>query len=88
MNKKFMLAAALAVTTFSAGLAGNVASASQAPAPKAPIAAEQQHSKKDVKPHKAEPQKKDVKKQDKKEAINKKQVKPQQDKKQLPPQAR
>ena len=66
MNKKFMLAAALAVTTFSAGLAGNVASASQAPAPKAPIAAEQQHSKKDVKPHKAEPQKKDVKKQDKK----------------------
>ncbi len=87
MNKKFMLAAALAVTTFSVGLAGNVASASQAPAPKAPIAAEQQHSKKDVKPHKAEPQKKDVKKHDKKTA-NEKPVKPQQDKKQLPPQAR
>ncbi|SFA85081.1 hypothetical protein [Selenomonas ruminantium] len=84
MNKKFMLAAALAVTTFSAGLAGSVASASQAPAP---IVAEQQHSKKDVKPHKAEPQKKDVKKHDKKTA-NEKPVKPQQDKKQLPPQAR
>ena len=87
MNKKFMLAAALAVTTFSVGLAGNVASASQAPAPKAPIAVEQQHRQKDVKPHKAEPQKKDVKKHDKKTA-NEKPVKPQQDKKQLPPQAR
>jgi hypothetical protein len=87
MNKKFMLAAALAVTTFSAGLAGNVASASQTPAPKAPIAAEQQHNQKDVKPHKAEPQKEDVKKHDKKTA-NEKPVKPQQDKKQLPPQAR
>ena len=87
MNKKFMLAAALAVTTFSVGLAGNVASASQAPAPKAPIAVEQQHDNKDVKPHTAEPQKKDMKKEQKK-AAHEKPIKPQQDKKQLPPQAR
>ena len=88
MNKKFMLAAALAVTTFSAGLAGSAVHASQAPAPKPPIAAEHQQNGKDVKSHKAEPQKENVKKQDKKEAFNEKQEKPQQDKKQLPPQAR
>ena len=85
MKKQFMAVAALAVTTFTAGLMGNVANASQAPAPKPPIV--QQQDKKDVKPSKAEPQKKDVKKQDKKMA-NEKPVKPQQDKKQLPPQAR
>jgi len=85
MKKQFMAVAALTVTTFTAGLMGNVANASQAPAPKPPIV--QQQAKKDVKPAKAEPQKKDVKKQDKKMA-NEKPVKPQQDKKQLPPQAR
>ena len=88
MNKKLFAAAALAATTFTAGLIGNVASANQAPAPKAPIAAEHQQNGKDVKTHKAEPQKENVKKQDKKEALNEKQEKPQQDKKQLPPQAR
>lgn len=85
MKKQFMAVAALAVTTFTAGLMGNVANASQAPAPKPPIV--QQQDKKDVKPANADPQKKDVKKQDKKMA-NEKPVKPQQDKKQLPPQAR
>ena len=88
MNKKLFAAAALAATTFTAGLIGNVASANQAPAPKAPIAAEHQQNGKDVKSHKAEPQKENVKKQDKKEAFNEKQEKPQQDKKQLPQQAR
>ena len=56
MKKQFMAVAALAVTTFTAGLMGNVANASQAPAPKPPIV--QQQDKKDVKPAKAEPQKK------------------------------
>ena len=86
MNKKFMAAAALVATTFTAGLIGGVANANQAPAPKAPVV--QQQEQKDVKTPKAEPQKENVKKQDKKKAINEKQAKPQQDKKQLPPQAR
>ena len=66
MSKKFIVATALVATTFSAGLVSNVANASQAPAPKAPILLQQ--DKKDVKPPKAEPQKKDVKKQHKEEA--------------------
>lgn len=57
MNKKFMLAAALAATTFSAGLAGNVANANPAaPAQiqhqqqvNAPQAQPQQNAGKDVK---------------------------------------
>ncbi len=58
MNKKLFAAAALAATTFTAGLIGNVANANPAPAPKAPVV--QQQDKKDVKAPKAEPQKKDV----------------------------
>jgi len=83
MNKKFMAAAALVATTFTAGLIGGVANANQAPAPVV-----QHQEQKDVKAPKAEPKKENVKKQDKKKAINEKQEKPQQDKKQLPPQAR
>ena len=58
MNKKFMVAAALVATTFSVGLAGNIANASQAPTPKAPIVEQHHPDKKDVKDHKGEPQKK------------------------------
>lgn len=58
MNKKIMVAAALVATTFSVGLAGNIANASQAPAPKAPIVEQHHPDKKDVKDHKGEPQKK------------------------------
>lgn len=74
MNKKFMVAAALVATTFSVGLVGNVANASQAPAPKAPIM--QHHDKKDVKPPKAEPQKKDFKKHHAKNALQPKDNRP------------
>ena len=66
MNKKFIVAAALVATTFSAGLVSNVANASQAQASKAPILLQQ--DKKDVKPPKAEPQKNNVKKHHKEEA--------------------
>ena len=86
MKKKFMLAAALAVTTFSAGLMGNVANASQAPAPKPPII--QQQDKKDVKPAKAEPQKKDVKKQTPQKPAKDKNDKDKQHKEYQPPKAR
>lgn len=86
MNKKLFAAAALAATTFTAGLIGNVASANPAPTPKAPVM--QQQDKQDVKAPKAEPQKNDVKKQDKNKTVNEKQPKPQQEKEQQPPKAR
>ena len=87
MNKKLFAAAALAATTLTAGLIGNVASANHGPDPNAPVM-QQQQNKQDVKAPKAEPQKNDVKKQDKNKTVNEKQPKPQQEKEQQPPKAR